>query len=546
MMNQIINIFRGMLFGLVIFLLASCKRDQAITNLNLDTNGNTVMVYLSSNSSYSILTQALEITKLSDALKVYGTMSLFAPNDEAFQKYFKRKGITSITDVNPDTLRNLLKYHIYNEKYPSSFFVQGTLPTATVNGSFISFDISNGLRQTVLNGVAKVIKLDIVAANGIIHGIDDVLEPSPLTIYAWLKTQPDYSIMLEAFEKTGVADLLLKPVEYDANTIVYGNPATKWRTVFLETNAVLKQNNIESFDQLAKKISQNYNTTKNYTALTDSLNLFVRYHTLDRRYFLSDFSDTYLESFSKDNFLVFGTSDGLSVNKHVEEKLVGADTLRTTVKVGVNMDKSNVVTKNGIINAVTGLIQLYTVKPVPVKVLFAGSPSERALKLPNGTVSTFMAQFPIMGNDLVAQKVIPWLKWGFTDGFVGSTPTDATYGGDNLVWLDKGTAGYWYELTTKLIFKGDYDIYVNYIGLRRGSAVTNATFALDGNQVGDITNLASANDAFGNVIAGTDIIYRRKLGTVKLPVNAAHVFRIDGIANNSTKWYSLEFVPVKN
>ncbi|WP_158544308.1 fasciclin domain-containing protein [Pedobacter miscanthi] len=546
-MNKLITTFKKILLGMIVLLALSCKKEEAPINLTLETNGNTIMVYLSGKPSYSILTEALEITKLSQTLRIYGTMTLFAPTNEAFEKYFKRKGIANISEVNPDTLRNLLKYHIYNEKYMSSLFVQGSLPTVTVNGAFIKFDISKGLRQTILNGTAKIVTLDIPAANGVLHAIDDVLEPSPLTMYDWLRTQPDYSIMLEAFEKTGNAALLLKNVEYDPNTIVYGKPAIKWRTIFLEPDAVLKKENITSFEALAARFSQNYNTTKNYADPTDSLNVFVRYHTLEQKYFISDFTDTYLESASKNNFLVFSTTGGLSVNKHIVESLSGTDTVRTEVKVGVNLDRSNIITKNGIINSVNALIQTYTVKPVAVKVLFAGLPSERGLKLPNGTVSTFIAQFPLMGNNPEAQKIIPWLKWGYSTGFVPTAPTNSAFAGDNVVLLSSGTAGYWYELTTKLVFKGEYDIYVNYVGLRRGSAVTNAIFTWDGQQLGDITNLADAKDAFGNVVAGgIDNIYRRKLGTVVLPINSTHVMRIDGIANNVTSWYSMELVPVRN
>ncbi len=543
-MTKLISTYRGILFCLLALLGTSCRKETA-ANLSLEANGETIWVYLSKNPSYSILKEALEITKVSDNLKIYGNMTLFAPTNEAFEKYLKRKGISSISRVNPDTLKNLLKYHIYNEKYISSFFVQGTLPTPTTNGGYIKFDISEGLRDVILNGSTTIDRLDILTSNGAVHVINEVLEPSSSTMYEWLKLQPDYSIMFEAFEKTGNADLLLKPLEYDSDNIVYGQPAVKLRTVFLETNDVLRQAGIKSFEELADRYSQNYTGNKDYLDPSDSLNVFVRFHVLNRKYFISDFSDTYLESASPNDFLVFNVTGGLSVNKHIKETLSGTDTIRTEVKVGIDLVRSNTITKNGIVNAVTSVLEPLILKPVPVKVLFSGDLFERGIKMKDGTVSTFATQFPKLGNDPIGQQVIPWLKWGFSTGFVGANPV-IPYFKDNGVLLSGGISGYWYELTTKLVIKGNYEVYVNYSGQRRGSnPPTNATFQLDGQQLGDIISMADPKDAFGNTVAGDpDAAYRRKIGAVNLPRNSTHVFRVDGIANNVTTWYSLELVPV--
>jgi len=543
-MTQLINVLQRGLFFLLLLLSLSCRKDVA-TNLSLEANGETIWVFLNNDPSHSILKEALEITKLANNLKIYGSMTLFAPTNAAFEKYFKIKGISSISQVNPDTLSGLLKYHIYNERYISSFFVQGTLPTPTTNGGYIKFDISKGLRDVVLNGSTTIDRLDVLTSNGTVHSINQVLEPSPFTMYEWLKSQPEYSIMLEAFEKTGNADSLLKPVEYDPNTIVYGQQAIKLRTVFLETNNVLKQANINSFEELASRYSQNYSGSKDFRDPTDSLNVFVRFHVLNRKYFISDFSDTYLESASPNDFLVFSVTGGISLNKHTKSTLSGTDTIRTEVKVGIDLARSNTITKNGVVNSVTSVLAPLILKPVAVKTLFSGELFDRGIKLKDGTVSTFAVQFPKLGNDPIAQQVIPWLKWGFSAGFVGTNPV-LPYFKDNGVLLSGGTAGYWYELATKLVIKGNYEVYVNYAGQRRETnPPTNAIFQFDGQQIGDIISLAARLDAFGNTVAGDgDASYRRKIGVVSLPKNSTHIFRVDGIANNVTTWYSLELVPV--
>lgn len=86
-----------------------------------------------------------------------------------------------------EELKKLLHYHLFDQTYGSGFFISGSLPTATVEGNFIQMDISSGIKNTILNNTIKVDSLDISATNGVVHVINDVLEPPTQTIYTWLK-----------------------------------------------------------------------------------------------------------------------------------------------------------------------------------------------------------------------------------------------------------------------------------------------------------------------------------------------------------------------
>ncbi|MDR3062059.1 MAG: fasciclin domain-containing protein, partial [Dysgonamonadaceae bacterium] len=308
--NKLNHILKLAFICLVLAGVFSCEEDNSGT-LVLDKNKWSITTYLQDKPSYSILMQALEATKLDEVLNLYGTITLFAPTDEAFRKYFQRNGISGIAQMNENAIREMLYYHMYNTVYSSASFTSGSLPEPTRQGGFIKMDITQGIKNTILNNSTQVDTMDIVMTNGIIHVINDVLEPPVQSMYDWLKEHPEYSIMREAFEKTA-NDTILK------NLVLEGDTVVSWKTVFLESNAVLAENNIRSFDDLARTYSDSYYTSKRYTESYDSLNIFVRYHCMDKKFFLSDVTNDYFVSKSQGNWLLFGTSPGLSINRHTE------------------------------------------------------------------------------------------------------------------------------------------------------------------------------------------------------------------------------------
>lgn len=545
------NVFWILLSSLFILSVFSCK-EGLNSNLRLESNSKTIMVYLKGNPSYSILVEALEKTKLSKVLNLYGTMTLFAPTNDAFQKFFQRTGVLNISEIDTEELKTILSYHLYNKSYGSGYFISGSLSSTTVEGDFIQMDISQGVKGTILNSSVKVDSLDIPVTNGVVHVINDVLEPPVQTLYTWLKTQPQYSIMVEAFEKTGNDTSILNKMKYDPTNLNFGKPSVKWRTVFLEPNDVLKKAGIASFDDLAKKYSNTYKTTKNYSNPADSLNIFVRYHCLDRKYFLSDFRNDYVETFNKGGFLIFNVTSGLSINKHEQKDLVWNpatgknDTISSFPKVTLALDQSNRITKNGIFHSVESVLSIYEPPAMTVVQLFAGDPDDRNITFPNGESKNITDLFDVLSKDPVGQQSVWWVKWEgeMTGSFTSAWPANNVfYDYCAIVW--NNASGYSLELTTKPIIKGTYGVYISY----RRTANLNAfiQFYWDDQKLGDLIDFNVGADIYGNKTAGATNASPRQIGTVKLTEMAAHKFKLymPNPGTNYTCWYSIELRPIK-
>lgn len=519
-MKKINIVLKSVMVFLMMLSMFSCKQEELSTSLNLDVVNKSIMNYLKGNSNYSTLVEALDISGVGGTLNLYGQMTLFAPPNSAFEKFFTRKGITGLSDMNIDTLARILKYHIYSQKFGAELFQTGSLPAVTVSGDLIKMDISQGLKNVYLNDNVKIDTVGISVTNGIVHVVNDILEPSSFTIYSYLAANPKYSIMALAIHNTGVDTALLAKVTYDNSKILNGLPPKLWITAFIEPDSILKLNGINSFDDLAAKYSNTYNTTKSYSNLSDSLNVFVRYHCMQQKFFISDFTDTYLESKSFGNWMIFSTKGGMSINKH--DINVGGTIVPYSITIDLN--NSNLVMNNGIVHSINSILSVYNPAPITVNSYFGGAPEDKVIKLLNGTVTTFSAQVSNLNNKPTDQAVVWWLKWGNTAGTFSIASNKVLQAGCNVpngyswnplykydflveamdgIRGDNSNKGVWLELTTKAVFKGKYTLYVYEQQDNVNIVFQNwkILWTFDGVQAPDMIDLMqNKKDAYGNEV----------------------------------------------
>lgn len=123
---------------------------------------------------FKTLAKALTEAGLVEALKGEGPFTVFAPNDEAFEKLGKETLEEVLKDK--EKLTAILKYHVVSGKVPAKTVVTLDGKSAkTLGGKEVKIEVKDG--KVVLNGKINVIKTDIMCKNGIIHVIDAVLVP---------------------------------------------------------------------------------------------------------------------------------------------------------------------------------------------------------------------------------------------------------------------------------------------------------------------------------------------------------------------------------
>ncbi|MEM9632296.1 MAG: fasciclin domain-containing protein [Pseudomonadota bacterium] len=123
--------------------------------------------------SFNTLVAAVQAAGLVETLKGDGPFTVFAPTDEAFAKLPAGTVENLLKPENKDQLVAVLTYHVVPGKVMSSDIAGKKAEVASVQGSEISVDATNGVKVDDAN----VVTADVEASNGVIHVIDAVILP---------------------------------------------------------------------------------------------------------------------------------------------------------------------------------------------------------------------------------------------------------------------------------------------------------------------------------------------------------------------------------
>ena len=124
--------------------------------------------------SFQTLLTAAEAAGLVDTLKSEGPFTVFAPTDEAFAKLPEGTVESLLKPENQDQLKAILTYHVVPGKTMSSDLAGKQVEVESVEGSALSIDATG---DNVMVDDATVTQADIETDNGVIHVIDEVIQP---------------------------------------------------------------------------------------------------------------------------------------------------------------------------------------------------------------------------------------------------------------------------------------------------------------------------------------------------------------------------------
>lgn len=102
--------------------------------------------------------------------------TVFAPTNDAFGSLLSELGLSSLGDINTETLRATLNTHVVASANVKSTDLTDNMPVGTL-GDPLTITL-NPAQLTDQNGrVANIVAVDVQAYNGIIHVIDNVVLP---------------------------------------------------------------------------------------------------------------------------------------------------------------------------------------------------------------------------------------------------------------------------------------------------------------------------------------------------------------------------------
>jgi uncharacterized surface protein with fasciclin (FAS1) repeats len=126
--------------------------------------------------NFTTLLKVTEAAGLIDTLNKSDSLTVFAPTDEAFNKLPKPTLDELLQDI--PKLKRIVSYHVVFGDVRSDDLAQ-IYEAPTVEGSILAIESSDGKYKV---NSANVVKADILADNGVIHVIDEVLIPTLVTV----------------------------------------------------------------------------------------------------------------------------------------------------------------------------------------------------------------------------------------------------------------------------------------------------------------------------------------------------------------------------
>ncbi len=239
--------------------------------------------------SFSTLLAAAEAAGLTQVLATGGPFTVFAPTDDAFAAL--PAGTLDALLADTDALEEVLLYHVAQGELTSADLDRASSVT-TLQGQKIA--VTPG--SILLNGIA-VDQADILAENGIIHVIGEVLLPPSMTITEAATDNASFSTLAAALEATGLDEALGSAGPF---------------TVFAPTDeafAALPQGQLDAL-----------------LADPDALRGILRYHIVDGEVFSRDLDGVVAIETSAGFPILFNLSDGAKLN---DANIVGTNVLAT-------------------------------------------------------------------------------------------------------------------------------------------------------------------------------------------------------------------------
>ena len=240
--------FRMSIFAIAALFLvtASCSDDEPNT-APLPTVTDLVV----NDPNFSILEAAVVKAGLADALATTNPITVFAPNNAAFNA----SGITEsvINSLPVATVDSILKYHVLGAFVTSSSVPVSDAVTTLLGTRLFASRNTNGV---FANGI-RVSPADIEARNGVVHVVERVLIPPTRTIAEIASADTSFSLLVQAAARLGLVPALSSPGKL---------------TVFAPTNAAFRAAGITDVNAVDRA----------------TLDLVVRNHVLGTNVFASD------------------------------------------------------------------------------------------------------------------------------------------------------------------------------------------------------------------------------------------------------------------
>jgi len=293
------SIFRVSLLAITALALitVSCNDDEPDNQTNP-----TVTDLVVSDPNFSILEAAVLKANLADALATSNPITVFAPDNAAFNA----AGITEavIASLPVSRVDSILKYHVH-----PGFVTASDVPASDAITTLLGTQLyaSNNANGVFFNGIG-VKQANVQAANGVVHVMNNVLIPPTRTIAQIAAGDTSFSFLVQAVTKAGLLSAISGPGKF---------------TVFAPTNAAFRAAGITDINALPQA----------------TVETVVKYHVLTTNVFASDLiNNTNVPTLQGGNLLINTAPARVKI--------------ASSTAVSSNITAANITATNGVVHVI--------------------------------------------------------------------------------------------------------------------------------------------------------------------------------------------------
>ncbi len=201
--------------------VVSCKDDPGVENYYTQSR-EYAADYLRSREQYSEYLKILERARgeyelhLVDMLGTYGSYTVFAPTNEAVEKYLAERGLASVDELSIEDCDTIALNSIIEAAYFTTDFNDGQYPKSNMLEHIVSVKSyqewdaqkQDSVLAMYINQNSQVIHADDSVSNGVVHTVSTIVGSSNDLIGTVILSDSTCLLYGQAFEVTGILDTL--------------------------------------------------------------------------------------------------------------------------------------------------------------------------------------------------------------------------------------------------------------------------------------------------------------------------------------------------
>ena len=202
------------------FSFVSCSDDPGLDNYYTTTK-EYASDYLINRSQYSQFVQILQRAtgerddlRLVDMLGTYGSYTVFAPTNDAVDKYLAGRGFSSVDELSKEDCDTIALNSIIEQAYFTTDYSNTQYPKANMLEHIMSISCDSLVKdgevylKLMINKTSQLVHADDSVCNGVVHTVDLVVNTSNDLLPTVMRADSAISIYNEALSVTKISDSL--------------------------------------------------------------------------------------------------------------------------------------------------------------------------------------------------------------------------------------------------------------------------------------------------------------------------------------------------